>query len=760
MIIHMIGNAHLDPVWLWPWQASADEALATFRSAADRLDEYPEFIYTRGEAWLFDQIERLDPHLFERARAHIAGGRWQLVGGQWVQPDCNLPTLAGWNKQLEVGARYFREKFGVKPRVGYNVDSFGHPATLPDILSAHGVESYVFHRPGPHQIALPGQTFRWQSASGNQVTGFRIAHSYVTRSDDLYGQIMLALDEADFDLGHTMCFYGVGNHGGGPTKGNIEYILENQKFADGVELKFSYPQAFFDAIAPRTGDLPVVTHELQKTFPGCYCVMADIKRAQHRGEELLAQCGDAIEVFGGAQHQDAQREKLEKAWPDLLFTQFHDILAGTSSSAAWEGVRAMQGRARLAAEELLVMVSRGHAKAQLPPVNQQQIALYNPNDCAWKGYIEHEPFLDFAPWDARWLSDAQGEPIPFQQIEPDASILLVSRVVFPVEIPARSAQIILVRDDQALEATLPSGVAASSERLGNGVLEVELSGQGIAGVRQGGTEVVGAIGLQLRADQSDTWSFVIDRYVEPVEQTLENLRWEVEENGPLRARARAEFKLGDSRGRWSVWLYAGQAQLHWQLEIVWAERYKMLQMPLRLSGVVLRWDDGLAGGSARREPSEVEWPFQSWSRVETDGGAAALVTPDVYSVSVRENLWQFSLLRSPRMAWGGGDPAVYCGRDKHTDQGAHVLQGRFCFGSGEDLSAESLAQSARDLTRPPIVFDRYEGMARPPWGNSPPSSLWTGAEHRARQDGRMMHLQDAGDRDPLAAPVETTDNDP
>ncbi len=129
LTVHMIGNAHLDPVWLWRWQQGADEALATFRSAADRCDEYPEFCYTRGEAWLYRLVERLDPALFARIRLLIARGQWHITGGQVIQPDANLPTTMGWQRQLRHGQRYFMDRFGIRPTIAYNVDSFGHPAT-------------------------------------------------------------------------------------------------------------------------------------------------------------------------------------------------------------------------------------------------------------------------------------------------------------------------------------------------------------------------------------------------------------------------------------------------------------------------------------------------------------------------------------------------------------------------------------------------------------------------------------------------------
>ena len=226
-VLHMIGNAHIDPVWLWRWPAGVDEALATFRSAADRCDEYPQFVFTRGEAWLYRWVARLEPELSERVDALVRRGQWHVTGSMVVQPDANLPTTEGWRRQLRHGRRYFTERFGLAPTVAYNVDSFGHPASLPDLLAQEGCDAYVFHRPHPDRVALPAPAFRWRGSGGAEVLGFRIVPGYVTRTEDLGEQVRAALDAMDPALGHAMCFYGVGNHGGGPTRANIEWILEH-----------------------------------------------------------------------------------------------------------------------------------------------------------------------------------------------------------------------------------------------------------------------------------------------------------------------------------------------------------------------------------------------------------------------------------------------------------------------------------------------------------------------------------------------------
>jgi alpha-mannosidase len=147
--VHLVGNAHLDPVWLWRRSDGVDTALATVRSACDRLDEYAELVFTASASWLYEQAETLDPALFDRVRAHVAAGRWAIVGGMVIQPDCNLPSAESFARQLAVGQAYCRRTFGRPTTVGYNVDSFGHTAYLPRFLREAGIDTYVFMRPGP-----------------------------------------------------------------------------------------------------------------------------------------------------------------------------------------------------------------------------------------------------------------------------------------------------------------------------------------------------------------------------------------------------------------------------------------------------------------------------------------------------------------------------------------------------------------------------------------------------------------------------------
>ncbi|MFM7179856.1 MAG: glycoside hydrolase family 38 C-terminal domain-containing protein [Verrucomicrobiales bacterium] len=742
-VVHLIANAHLDPIWLWNWQAGVDEALATFRSAVDRCHEYPEFRYTRGEAWLYQWVEDLDPGLFAAVRELVAAGRWSVVGGQWVQPDANLPTAAGWRKQFALGQRYFEDRFGIRPTIGYNVDTFGHPATLPDLLREVGCNGYVFHRPNENQVSLPAQTFRWRGTGGAEVIGFRIAPCYVTRSDDLHGQIDLTVKAADRAFGHTMMFYGLGNHGGGPTKANIEWLLEHRDAFSDVELRFSTVDDFFREAEAGRDLMPMVDYELQKTFPGCYSVMHAIKQNQHRGERLLEQAEELVRAFGtDKQSTTAALARIDEAWKDLAFTQFHDILAGTSVPSSVLSTHHMQGRASIVGEEEVVRASRRHARVTLPGENNQRLVLLNGSKHDFDGMIECEPFIDFDDWGNRWFADESGIAIPFQLVTPEANAgAMTHRVVLPVAIPAGGERVLRVLDDAnspALSSSPPVTVKATT--ISTGDLSLTAGPRGIAALSWKNRELLGTdgISLHLREEHGDTWVFHQTGFNEDITSKLEGLEWIVEDSGPLRARIFADQTIGSSKVRLGITVYAGKPEIHLHLQVIFAEQHKMLQMPIQLASAATGWTSGLAGGYVKRNPGPDEMPFCGWDSVQGAGHSLSMHTPDAYSSRLHENVWQFSLLRSPLMAWTGDsefDPAF---SRQHSDQGSHDFH--FILRLDEKPDPIRCEMISDHQAKPPVVFDHYVGMNRPAWGNAPPRRLWTPDIPHARELGHMKHL--------------------
>ena len=166
--LYMIGNAHLDPVWLWNWQEGFQEVKATFRSALDRMKENDDFIFSCSSSAFYEWVEKNNPEMFEEIRERITKGQWELVGGWYIQPDCNIPCGESFVRQGLYAQRFFLEKFGKMATTGYNVDSFGHNGMLPQILQKSGMENYIFMRPMPLEKGLPSRIFWWKSLDGSK----------------------------------------------------------------------------------------------------------------------------------------------------------------------------------------------------------------------------------------------------------------------------------------------------------------------------------------------------------------------------------------------------------------------------------------------------------------------------------------------------------------------------------------------------------------------------------------------------------------
>ena len=227
--LHLICNAHLDPVWQWDWNEGATAALATFYSAAELADEY-DYIFCHNEALLYEYIEEYDPALFARIQELVKAGKWHIMGGWYVQPDCNVPSGEGFVRQIETGLKYFKEKFDYRPTVAVNFDSFGHTQGLVQILKKCGFNGYLFCRPMPEFMTLPDMAFRWIGFDGSEVKAVRIEDEniYCSKLGNAVNEIKRKMQPwMKEEVG--IALWGVGNHGGGASRKDLSEIVEFQK---------------------------------------------------------------------------------------------------------------------------------------------------------------------------------------------------------------------------------------------------------------------------------------------------------------------------------------------------------------------------------------------------------------------------------------------------------------------------------------------------------------------------------------------------
>ncbi|HMO59207.1 MAG TPA: glycoside hydrolase family 38 C-terminal domain-containing protein, partial [Roseiflexaceae bacterium] len=688
-IVHMIGQAHLDPVWLWRWTEGRAEALACSRSAIDRLGEYPAFTFTRGESQVYSWIAEEDPQLLAEIRAQIAAGRWHVVNGMVIQPDMNIPAGESFVRQVLLGKAQIQALLGVEPRVAYCVDSFGHSGTLPQILLGCGFDSYVFMRPGPHEMQLPAQLFWWQGPDGSRILTFRISQAYTTRSDDQEAHVQRAVADMSPAVGQTMCFFGVGDHGGGPTRRQIENIAAIAAARTDLDVRFSSPAAFFDAVRPLAADLPTVAAELQFHAVGCYTAVSAIKRDHRRAENglLLAErmAALAAQVCG----RPYPAAELQRLWHNLCFNQFHDTLGGSAIKAACDDALMDLGRVILGAAELCDDAGRAIAARVDTSGAGGALVVFNPFPQPRSVYVEYEPWTGWQPWqEGRWgLIDDHGMPVAYQQLEPREALTGpsggISRLLFRTELPPLGYR--SYRFGPNVAAVQADGMAqARGDLLENDRLRFTidpLRGTITSCVDlASGQEFVGPGGWNIAEvldDRSDTWSHGVRGYGAAA-ALFGDACTTVASNGPFEASILIERSYGESTWLQQLILRHGEDQLLVRNWLLWQGQWKTLKLAFSVATDAPRAFHDVAYGWCERPCDGAEVPTHMWMDVsgpaQDAAGApigAALLNDGRYGCDVQGSTMRLTILRSPPYAYH--EPHPYGSRKRYDwiDQGLH-----------------------------------------------------------------------------------------
>jgi alpha-mannosidase len=706
----MIGNGHLDVVWLWPWWEGLEEAWSTFRSALDRMREHPEFRFAASSAAYYDWVERLDPAMFKEIRERVAEGRWELVGGWWVEPDCNIPGGEALVRQVLQGQRYFRSRFGRTAEVGFNIDSFGHAATLPQLLSKAGLRAYCFFRPGPHERDLPGHAFWWKAADGSRTLAYRIPFQYQTGPEQLTSHIERCLAELG-GHGPIACFYGVGNHGGGPTRANIEAIDRLRDRMPGVHVTFGSLGSFFDAVEGSGIALPVHEGELQHHASGCYAAHSGIKRGNRRAEQklLAAEKAQVLALRMGALKAPGD---LSQAWRSVLFNQFHDILAGTSIEPAYDDARDLHGEAAAQADRELhrslqavaIHVDVAHREGTTP------LVVFNPHSWRARTVVELEAGrLD----GARAIEDERGRVRPLQDLRPQATVNQGRRrVAFLADLPPLGYRVYrAVAGEGPEEPDAPRRYVLEDERLR---LEIDPATGQIASLfdKQRDLEVLAGPGGRavVVADDSDTWSHDRTRFQEVVGEFEVVLVRHVE-HGPVKSVLRVESRYGRSTLTQDFALLHGLGSIVVDVNVDWHERWQALKLRWPVDVVDGRASYEIAHGSVERPADGEEEPAQGWIDLSgTHPGTGAvhglsLLNDGKFSHDVEGRVMSLTVLRSP--VYAHHDPRRLTpeeGDDVHfIDQGAQRFTYALLPHEGGWREAGTVRRAA-ELNQPAVAF--------------------------------------------------------
>ena len=677
---HLIANSHLDPVWQWDWREGLNESLITVRTVLALMDEIPALTYARGETALYEHIEREEPATFARIRRHIRAGRWDPIGGGYLQPDTNLPATETFARVYLHGQRYFAEKFGRPATAAWAADSFGHSAGLPEILAAAGLRYFSFFRPDPKQHPLPGPAFWWEGPAGARVLGYRPIHGWYGCERDEAARRMdgfLAAAEQQ-PYHHVAVFYGLGNHGGGPTRRLVRDLHAWAAAHPEVAVVHSGLHRFFGALAQEVAARPeaappVHRGELNFCQRGCYTSAAKLKYAFRRAEAALSRAETTATAAGLV--APAPAPDLGAAWRGLLFNSFHDILPGSSIERALDEqtdwTRGLLHTARTVEFSALNALAR-RADTTVPAVgpdhpSAMSLLVWNPHPHAYAGPLELEVCLDYRPIFAYENRPGEvplevrgpgGQRLPFQRIKPEHSFLPAIpwriRVLTTARLPALGWGLFSVGWVEGARApAVPAGTRAPRRgEITNGRYRVAAR-PGARGISlfQGARRLLtaGGLGAITVDDAFGSWGGLYD---EPDSLHLMTVRhaWKVTavetlESGPLRAALWVRLTGGSSQLDLCLRLARGRDAIDVEARLLWNETRARLKLVFPGAGDQATYE--VPGGQVRRGPAG-EVPGGRWVRLQRDGHTLGFASDALYGFDTSDGTFRASVVRSTR----------------------------------------------------------------------------------------------------------------
>jgi alpha-mannosidase len=322
------AHAHIDMNWMWRWDETVSVSLDTFRTMLNLMNEYPDFKFSQSQASVYKIVEEYAPDMLEEIKQRVKEGRWEVTASTWVEADKNIPNGESMSRHILYTKRYLAELLNIDPdslNIDFEPDTFGHSANVPEVLSKGGVK-YYYHCRGYNDHII----YRWVAPSGSSIIAYREPLWYLGEMKAEY-----ALYAPEFCEKHNMDtmlkVYGVGDHGGGPTRRDIERIIDMNTWPVFPNFKFGTFKEYYALVEKIAEALPVVKDELNFVFDGCYTTQTRIKMANKISEATLNEAeafNTAAALCTGFRYS---KESFTEAWKNVLFNQFHDIIPGSGT---------------------------------------------------------------------------------------------------------------------------------------------------------------------------------------------------------------------------------------------------------------------------------------------------------------------------------------------------------------------------------------------------------------------------------------------
>ena len=692
--VRIVGNSHIDMAWLWPWTETVEVVRNTFQSVLDLMREYPDFKFTMSSARTYEWMQEKYPDLFKQIAQRVKEGRWEIIGGMWVEPDLNMPDGESLVRQILVGKRYFQKTFGVDVKIGWNPDSFGYNYQLPQIYKKSGMDYFVTQKlMWAHEFTtFPYKFFWWQSPDGSRLLTY-FPHDYADGIDaePLGSQVAVWMPsiygKSIPDKPEMMHLYGVGDHGGGPTRVMLDHA-ERLRAPDAVfpKLEFSFARDFFADMEKKLPNMQVPTWDGELYFQyhrGVFTTQAETKRRIRRSEELVLNAekfSSIASLFGRAY----PKEGMEQSWKNLLFDHFHDIMPGSGIAVNYlDAKRNLETVDRAATDFTMASLREiaSHVNTQGEGVS---VMVFNSLSWPRSEVTELEAQL---PGPARQIEvvDSSGKPAEAQLLALDPETHR-ARFLVLTNTPSLGYQTYFVRAATNAPA-VHSMLKATADTLENEFLRVKVDPQTGCMTslfdKRSGTESLAPAETDTGGPRTSTCGNLLQAFVDKpqkwdawnIDADFEKQYWDLDkadevkltESGPLRAVIEIKNHFQNSTFVRDIILYAGATRVDVKMQAEWHEKHILLKVAFPVSAHSEKATYEIPYGSVERpttrntpaEQAQFEVPAQRWADISDSKHGFSLLNDCKYGYDAKSNVLRLSLLRSPE--WP----------DPHADEGHH-----------------------------------------------------------------------------------------
>ncbi len=702
-----VGHSHIDLAWLWRMEHARQKAGRTFATVLNLMRQYPDYCFLQSSPQLYKFVEQDYPEIYAQIKEMINAGRWEVTGGMWVEPDCNLPNGESLVRQILLGKLFFKQEFDANTSILWLPDVFGFPWSLPQLMRQSGLKYFMTTKLSWNQFNhFPYDTFTWRGIDGSEV----LAHFVTTPEKDdgswhyTYNGLMTPFDVKGLWDNYrqkrindeVLMIYGWGDGGGGPTKEMLESAQVLQQIPGFPRVKLGKAEPYFARLAERLADRAVPTWDGElylELHRGTYTSQAYNKRANRIAEmlyhdaEWLASIADVL-----LQQSDYPAETLREGWELLLFNQFHDILAGSSirqvyadSYVQYQEIERI-GRAALAEARRSII---GRIQCE-----QESIVVLNSLSWSRHGLIEC-PYTEV--FESKTIMQPDGRPAHMQLVERDGMRSMLFHVHDVPALGYHTYPLIEVDPPPEVET-----IVVEPTYLENRYYRITLSGTGqitalFDKVNQ--RDVLAGPGNMLQGFEDkpmlfDAWD--IDIFYGDKEQVIEQLvDTVVEETGPIRGVLRLCWRFRNSIITQRIVIFTHSPRIDFETEVDWHEQQLLLKVafPVTIRSIKATYE--IQWGNIERPTHwNTSWDWarfesvgQKWVDLSEGNYGVALLNDCKYGHDVKHNVLRLTLIKSPIRP------------DPQADQGRHQFTYSLLPHAG-DWRVGHVARHAYDLNYP------------------------------------------------------------